>query len=81
MVNDKSALDFADFAYAGNIQNGLHQPKSLPVDTGTPVVFAGSTTGPKYTQSKCSALAGHLERASAVRQDWCELAAQVGPGR
>ena len=56
VVNDKSALDFADFAYAGNIQNGLHQPKSLPVDTGTPVVFAGSTTGPKYTQSKCSPL-------------------------
>jgi hypothetical protein len=56
VVNDKSALNFADFAYAGNIQNGLHQPKSLPVDTGTPVVFAGSTTGPKYTQSKCSPL-------------------------
>ena len=56
VVNDNDALNFADFAYAGNIQNGLHQPKSLPANTGTPVVFAGSTTGPKYTQSKCSPL-------------------------
>jgi len=56
VVNDKAALNFADFAYAGNIRNGLHQAKSLPSGTGTPVVFAGSTTGPKYTQSKCSPL-------------------------
>lgn len=35
---------------------GLHQPLSLPGGTGTPVVFTGSTTGPKYTQSTCSPL-------------------------
>lgn len=56
VVNDKDALNFADFAYAGNIKSGLHQPKSLPGGTGTPVVFTGSTTGPKYTQAKCSPL-------------------------
>ena len=56
VVNDADALNFTDFAYAGNIQNGLHQPKSLPTNTGNPVVFAGSTTGPKYTQSTCSPL-------------------------
>lgn len=54
VVNDDEALDFADFAYDGNIVGNLHQPLSLPEGTGNPVVFAGSTTGPSYTQSVCS---------------------------
>jgi hypothetical protein len=56
VVNDPEALDFAAFAYAGNIKNGLHQAKSLPSGTGKPVNFAGSATGPKYTQASCSPL-------------------------
>lgn len=56
VVNDPNALDFANFAYGGNKVGGLHQAKSLPSGTGTPVVFPGSTTGPKYTQSTCSPL-------------------------
>lgn len=56
MVNDKKAANFADFAYGGNVVNGVHQPKSLPSGGAKPVVFRGSTTGPKYTQSKCSPL-------------------------
>ncbi len=56
IVNDENALDFNDFAYGGNVVNGLHQPKAIPGDTGTPVVFAGSTTGPSYTEAKCSPL-------------------------
>ena len=34
---------------------GLHQPRSLPTSTGMPVEFLGSTTGPSYSQSACSA--------------------------
>lgn len=57
VVNDpENALDFTQMAYGGNIQNERHQAKSIPSDTGTPVVFRGSTTGPSYTQSKCSPL-------------------------
>lgn len=56
VVNDPNASNFADFAYAGNVVNGLHQAKALPAGTGDPVVFAGSTTGPKYTQTACSPL-------------------------
>jgi len=56
VVNDPNALDFADFAYAGNMVDGLHQAKALPTDTGVPVVFGGSTTGPSYTESVCSPL-------------------------
>ncbi len=54
MVNDPEALDFADFAYQGNVVNGLRQPKSLPEGTGEPVEFIGSTTGPTFTQQVCS---------------------------
>ncbi|MEM8814043.1 MAG: delta-class carbonic anhydrase, partial [Pseudomonadota bacterium] len=54
VVNDENALDFADFAYANNVVDGLHQPRALPTGTGTPVVFRGSTTGPSYTEAKCS---------------------------
>ena len=56
VVNDPAALDFNDFGYDGNVVNGLHQAKALPTGTGDPVVFAGSTTGPSYTQLICSPL-------------------------
>lgn len=55
LVNDENAADFADYAYDGNVVNGLHQAKSIP--DGDPVVFQGSTTGPSYTAaSTCSPL-------------------------
>lgn len=54
IVNDRNAADFMDYAYAGNVVNGKHQPKALPTGTGRAVQFLGSTTGPSYTQSVCS---------------------------
>ena len=54
VVNDTSAVNFLDLVYADNMVNGLHQAKALPTNTGSPVVFLGSTTGPKYTEQKCS---------------------------
>lgn len=54
VVNDDDALNFHDFDYAGHQMNGLNQPLSLPTGTGDPIVFRGSTTGPKYTESTCS---------------------------
>ena len=56
LVNDPKALDFADFAYDGNIVDGLHQAKAIPTGTGDPVQFLGSTTGPSYTEQVCSPL-------------------------
>ena len=56
VVNDPEAADFMDYAYGGNVVNDLHQPKMIPSDTGTPVVFRGSTTGPSYTEQVCSPL-------------------------
>lgn len=54
VVNDPEALDFTEMAYGGNMVDGRHQAKMIPADTGTPVLFRGSTTGPSYTQSTCS---------------------------
>ncbi len=59
VVNDAGStskvMKFGDFDYAGAPKGGLHQPKALPA-TSTPVVFRGSTTGPKYTETACSPL-------------------------
>jgi Delta carbonic anhydrase len=56
IVNDAKATDFRSFDYISNSINALHQPKALPTRTGEPVVFRGSTTGPEYTEEKCSPL-------------------------
>ncbi len=56
VVNDANALDFTKMAYGGTMRDGKHQPMMIPSDTGTPVVFRGSTTGPSYDQSTCSPL-------------------------
>lgn len=54
LVNDASAINFNDMVYTGNMVNGRHQAKMIPSNTGTPVQFLGSTTGPKYTEQSCS---------------------------
>ena len=54
VVNDSDALDFNDMAYDNELVAGKHQAKSLPTNTGEPVLFRGSTTGPSYDQSNCS---------------------------
>lgn len=56
VVNDPKALDFTSFSNAPQMIDGHYQAKALPSGTGTPVVFAGSTTGPAYTSAQCSPL-------------------------
>jgi len=36
------------------VVNGYRQAKALPTNVGKPVVFMGSTTGPKYTEQQRS---------------------------
>ena len=55
VVNDSDALDFTAMAYGENVVDGLHQARMIPTATGEPVLFRGSTTGPSYDQSTCSA--------------------------
>lgn len=56
VVNDPDALDFDNFRYAGAHGDDLHQVKALPTNTGQPVEFAGSTTGPSFNAQQCSPL-------------------------
>jgi len=49
LVNDKNALDFGDLTAHKKV-NGLHQPTGIPSNTGTPVQYEGSTTGPGYNE-------------------------------
>jgi hypothetical protein len=44
LVNDSDAFDF----------NNLKLASDLPTDTGKPIEFLGSTTGPKYSDQVCS---------------------------
>ncbi|MFC3193079.1 delta-class carbonic anhydrase [Marinicella sediminis] len=80
LVNDSNALSFDELRYGGALQSDdYHQAKNIPNNTGTPVVFAGSTTGPSYTEQSCSP----LQVTWSVRpqcakldinslSDWCE---------
>lgn len=49
LVNDKDARDFPTLAKHGE-ENGYHQALNIPEDTGTPIQYAGSTTGPAYNE-------------------------------
>jgi len=56
LVNDSSALNFHDLTFQGNAVDGYYQAKNIPHNTGDPVEFIGSTTGPKFSGHQCSPL-------------------------
>ena len=47
LVNDDKALDFNDLAAHGE-KDGYQQALAIPENTGKPIQYAGSTTGPAY---------------------------------
>lgn len=49
LVNDKNALDFANLSQHQEVE-GLYQAVNIPSNTGTPIQYAGSTTGPDYNE-------------------------------
>ena len=49
LVNDDNALDFRALTKLGK-KDGLNQALNIPTNTGTPVHYAGSTTGPGYNE-------------------------------
>lgn len=50
LVNDDAAHDFTDLTHH-EVVDGLHQATKIPTDTGAPVQYAGSTTGPGYNET------------------------------
>ncbi len=67
VVNDEDALDFTEMAEVTQSGNDVYQAAMIPSDTGTPIVFRGSTTGPSYDQQHLLAAQGDLERPASVR--------------
>lgn len=49
VVNDKNARDFGELTYFDK-KNNYVQALNIPADTGTPIQYAGSTTGPSYNE-------------------------------
>ncbi|MDQ7084346.1 MAG: delta-class carbonic anhydrase [Sulfurovum sp.] len=47
LVSDETALDFKDLTKVSMV-NGRYQAENIPSDTGTPIEYEGSTTGPGY---------------------------------
>jgi len=49
LVNDKNALDFKELTSYKKV-DGLYQATGIPDNTGVPVQYEGSTTGPGYNE-------------------------------
>ncbi len=49
LVNDSKALDFVELAEYG-VKDGFYQALNIPNNTGKPIEYAGSTTGPGYNE-------------------------------
>ena len=49
LVNDDQALNFRDLVVHED-RNGYHQALNIPHDTGTPIEYSGSITGPGYNE-------------------------------
>lgn len=77
LVNDKKALDFAKLTQLGKV-NGLHQALNIPSNTGTPIQYAGSTTGPSYNEAGSPLQVSWSVRPKVAKVDiktvkaWCK---------
>ncbi|MFT6692801.1 MAG: hypothetical protein ACJAXH_003343 [Colwellia sp.] len=49
VVNDENALDFGILT-KHDVKNEKHQALNIPSNTGTPIQYVGSTTGPSYNE-------------------------------
>ncbi len=49
LVNDVNARDFKQLTQF-DLKNGKYQALNIPTNTGEPVIYSGSTTGPKYNE-------------------------------
>ncbi|RVU86657.1 hypothetical protein EOL70_00135 [Leucothrix sargassi] len=77
LVNDKSAGDFVALTKHQEA-NGLHQAANIPSDTGTPVQYTGSTTGPSYNEAGSPFQVSWSVRPKVAKVDiesvgkWCQ---------
>jgi hypothetical protein len=76
LVNDDEARDFGKLTEVGMV-DGYHQALNIPDDAGTPVQYAGSTTGPGYNENGSPLQVSWSVRPEVIRVDidtvgdWC----------
>lgn len=77
LVNDDDAADFGELN-EHELVDGLYQAVNIPEDTGTPVQYAGSTTGPNYNEKGSPFQVTWSVRPKVAKVDiesvgdWCE---------
>ena len=77
LVNDDEALDFAELSEIGMV-DGVHQALNIPDDTGEPIEYDGSTTGPGYNEKGSPFQVTWSVRPEVAKVDiasvgkWCE---------
>lgn len=77
LVSDKKALDFSELTALGMV-NGYSQALNIPSNTGEPVVYSGSTTGPSYNTAGSPLQVTWSVRPEVAKVDistvgeWCE---------
>lgn len=77
LVNAPDALDFRRLAAWRKI-DGYYQAPNLPDDTGAPVVYAGSTTGPAYREVDSPFQVTWAVRPKVARLDIASMGAWCG---
>lgn len=77
LVNDKTAADFSTLTEMGE-RNGYQQALNIPSTTGTPIQYAGSTTGPSYNEAGSPLQVSWSVRPEVMKVDissvgeWCK---------
>ncbi len=78
LVNDRNAADFRALTHYEKSAYGYYQATAIPSDTGTPVEYAGSTTGPGYNENGSPFQVTWSVRPHVTKVDiesvgaWCE---------
>jgi len=77
LVNDSDAIDFGKMSEVST-EDGYYQAANIPNDTGKPVQYSGSTTGPSYNEKASPLQVSWSVRPKVAKVDissvgeWCE---------
>lgn len=77
LVNDRDALDFNTLTALG-VEDGFNQAVNIPDNTGDPIAYDGSTTGPAYNEKGSPFQVSWSVRPKVAKVDiatvgqWCE---------
>ena len=77
VVNDKKALNFVDLTRF-EVKNGVYQALNIPTNTGKPIQYAGSTTGPGYNEKASPLQVTWSVRPKVAKVDIASVAQWLG---